>query len=153
MPTFMPIRFALARAYYGDHQVKKAIAVMEEVVKADPANAQNANLLMSMLAEDGQIDRAKQLMEGIPAGTMDVNTLLNVGIGLMNKKQPGAAVAYFTKAIAADPKSHLGYYYRGLAYLQENKPKDAKPDLLKVVELGPDSDEAKEAKDYLKSIK
>jgi Tfp pilus assembly protein PilF len=82
-----------------------------------------------------------------------MNTLLNAGIALMNKKQPGAAVTYFTKAVALDPKSHLGYYYRGLAYIQQNKGKDAKPDLLKVVEMAPDSEEAKEAKEYLKSIK
>jgi thioredoxin-like negative regulator of GroEL len=153
LPTFAPIRFALARSYYGDGQLKKAIATMDEVVKADPANAQNAKLLMSMLFEDGQVDRAKQLMESLPADAMDVNTLLNAGIGMMNKKQPAASIAYFSKAITADPKSHLGYYYRGLAHLQENRPKDAKPDFLKVVELGPDTEEAKEAKEYLKSIK
>jgi len=84
---------------------------------------------------------------------MDLNTLLNAGIAMMNKKQPGGAVSYFTKAIALDPKSHLGYYYRGLALIQQSKAKEAKPDLLKVVALAPDTPEATEAKEYLKSIK
>jgi tetratricopeptide (TPR) repeat protein len=153
LPAFMPIKFALARAYWGDKQVKKAIAAMDEVVKADPANAQNAALLASMLLEDGQTDRAKEIIEKLPEDAISTDMLLNSGITLMNKKQPGGAIAYFTKAIAKDPKSHLGYYYRGLAYLQENKSKDAKPDLQKVLELAPESAEAKDAKEYLKSIK
>lgn len=153
LPTFTPIKFALARAYWGDKQVKKAIEAMDEVVKADPANAQNSALLASMLLEDGQTDRAKGIIEKLPEDAVSIDMLLNSGITLMNKKQPGGAVAYFTKAIAKDPKSHLGYYYRGLAYLQENKSKEAKPDLQKVIELAPDSPEAKDAKEYVKSIK
>lgn len=153
LPTFMPIKFALARAYWGDKQVKKAIGAMDEVVKADPANAQNSALLASMLLEDGQTDRAKEIIEKLPEDAVSTDMLLNSGITLMNKKQPAGAIAYFTKAIAKDPKSHLGYYYRGLAYLQENKAKEAKPDLQKVLELAPDSPEAKDAKEYVKSIK
>lgn len=153
LPAFLPIKFALARAYYGDNQIKKAIEIMDELVKVDPTNAQNSALLANMLLQDGQMDRAKEIIEKLPDGALDMNTLLNAGIALMNKKQPGAALTYFSKAVALDPKSHLGYYYRGLAYIQQNKGKDAKPDLLKVVEMAPDSEEAKEAKEYLKSIK
>ena len=71
----------------------------------------------------------------------------------MNKKQPAAAVEYFNKAVTQDPKSHLGYYYRGLALIQAQKPKQSKADFEKVLELAPDSPEAKDAKEYLKSIK
>ena len=153
LPAFMPIKVALARAYYGDNQLKKAIAQMNDVVKADPTNVQSASLLANMLFEDGQTDRAKEIIEKLPADAMDVNTLLNAGISLMNKKQPAAAVTYFAKAISREPQSHLGYYYRGLAYIQQNQAKEAKPDFLKVVELAPDSQEAKDAREYLKSIK
>ena len=48
---------------------------------------------------------------------------------------------------------YIGYYCRGLATIQHGKPKEAKADLLKVIALAPASDEAKEAKEYLKSIK
>ena len=71
----------------------------------------------------------------------------------MNKKQPAAARDYFTKVIDANPKDADGYYYRGLATIQAGKAKEAKADLQKVIELAPDSDQAKEAKEYLKSIK
>jgi len=107
-----------------------------------------------MLLEDGQLAQGKEVIEKLPAGALTEPTpLINIGIIMMNKKQPAAAVDYFSKAIALAPNAADGYYYRGLANLQAGKAKDAKPDLQKVVELAPDSDQAKEAKEYLKSIK
>ena len=98
--------------------------------------------------------QGKDVIEKLPAGTLtDPTALINIGIVMMNKKQPAAAVDYFTKAIAIAPSAADGYYYRGLAQLQVGKAKEAKPDLQKVVELAPDSDQGKEAKEYLKSIK
>ena len=52
-----------------------------------------------------------------------------------------------------DAKRFEPYYYRGLALIQSGKQKQAKPDLEKVLELAPNSDEAKEVQQYLKSIK
>lgn len=147
------LKFALARAYYGAGELKKAIALLDEVYKADPTNTQNAVLLANLLLEDKQLDRGKQIIDALPAGTLDLNTLLNTGIALMNKKQPAAAAQYFTKAIAMDANRYEGYYYRGLAFIQMNKAKQAKPDLEKVLALAPTSSEAKDAKEYLKNIK
>jgi thioredoxin-like negative regulator of GroEL len=153
LPTFMPIRFALARAYYGAGDLKKAVATMGDVYAADPANARNAMLYANMLLEDGQLDKGKTIVDKLPADAVDATALTNIGIVLMNKKQPAAARDYFTKVIDANPKDADGYYYRGLATIQAGKAKEAKADLQKVVELAPDSDQAKEAKEYLKSIK
>lgn len=148
------LKFALARAYYGAGQLKKAIVLLDEAYKADPSNPQTALLLANMLIEDGQVERGKELVEKLPAGSViDPTIFINMGIAAMNKKQPAVAVDYFTKAIGLDAKRYEGYYYRGLASIQMNKVKDAKPDLNKVIELAPDSSEAKEAKEYLKSIK
>ncbi|HXH38181.1 MAG TPA: tetratricopeptide repeat protein [Thermoanaerobaculia bacterium] len=153
MPDFMPIRFALARAYYGAGDLKKAVATMGEVYNADPANAKNAMLYANMLLEDGQLEKGRAIVDKLPADAVDATALTNIGIVLMNKKQPAAARDYFTKVIEANPKESEGYYYRGLAALQAGKAKEAKPDLEKVIELAPNSDQAKEAKEYLKSIK
>ncbi len=153
LPGYMPIKFALARAYYGANDIAKASTAMEEVYKSEPANAQYATLYTNMLLEQGQLDKAKEIMEKLPDGALDMNTLLNAGIALMNKKQPAAAVTYFNKAIALDANSHLGYYYRGLARVQQGKGKEAKPDLQKVIELAPNSDEAKEVTEILKGIR
>ena len=148
------LKFALARAYYGAGERKKAIVLLDEAYKADPANGQTGILLANMLIEDGQAERGKAIIEKLPAGAItDPNTLNNIGIAAMNKKQPAAAVEYFNKAIAMDEKRYEGYYYRGLAYIQMGKAKQAKPDLEKVIAIAPDSPEAKDAREYLKSIK
>jgi tetratricopeptide (TPR) repeat protein len=153
MPTFMPIRFALARSYYGAGDLKKAVAAMSDVYDADPSNARNAMLYANMLLEDSQLEKGRAIVDKLPADAVDATALTNIGIVLMNKKQPGAARDYFTKVIATNPKDADGYYYRGLATIQAGKPKEAKSDLEKVIELAPGSDQAKEAKEYLKSIK
>jgi Tfp pilus assembly protein PilF len=147
------LKIALARAYYGAGDLKKAIVLLDEAYKANP-DTQIAMLLANMLVEDGQTDRGKQVIEALPAGSISDPTIyINMGIAAMNKKQPAMSVEWFTKAIALDVKSHFGYYYRGLAELQQGKTKAAKPDFEKVVELAPESSEAKDAKEYLKSIK
>jgi thioredoxin-like negative regulator of GroEL len=153
MPAFMPIRFALARAYYGAGDLKKAVAAMSDVYNAEPANGRNALLYANMLLEDGQLEKGKAIVDKLPADAVDATALTNIGIVLMNKKQPAAARDYFTKVIDANPKDAEGYYYRGLATIQAGKAKEAKADLLKVIELAPASDQAKEAQEYLKSIK
>jgi hypothetical protein len=153
LPTFMPIRFALARAYYGAGDLKKAVTTMGDVYTADPANGRNALLYANMLLEDGQLDKGKAIVDKLPADAVDATALTNIGIVLMNKKQPAAARDYFTRVIESNPKDADGYYYRGLATIQAGKAKEAKADLQKVIELAPDSDQAKEAKEYLKSIK
>jgi Carboxypeptidase regulatory-like domain/Tetratricopeptide repeat len=147
------LKFALARAYYGAGQVKKAIVLLDEAYKADPTNTQAAVLLANMLLEDGQLEKGKQLIDSLPPTALNIDSLLNTGIALMNKKQPTAATEYFTKAISLDANRYEGYYYRGLALIQAGKAKQAKPDLEKVIQLAPDSNEAKDAKEYLKSIK
>jgi len=153
LSTNVSLKLALARAYYGSGQVKKAIVLLDEAYKADPTNMQAAVLLANLLLEDGQLEAGKKIIDALPAGTLDMNSLLNTGIALMNKKQPAAAIEYFNQAITLDATRYEGYYYRGLALIQAGKAKQAKPDLEKVLQLAPDSSEAKEAKEYLKSIK
>jgi tetratricopeptide (TPR) repeat protein len=147
------LKFALARAYYGAGQIKKAIVLLDEAYKADPTNNQTAVLLANMLLEDGQLEAGKKIIDALPPTALNLDSLLNTGIALMNKKQPTAAVEYFNRAIALDANRYESYYYRGLALIQAGKPKQAKADLEKVLQLAPDSSEAKEAKEYLKSIK
>jgi tetratricopeptide (TPR) repeat protein len=150
----LPLKQALARAYYGAGELKKAIVLMDELYKGDPSNVANALLYADLLLEDGQLDKGKEIVEKLPAEELkDPTALINIGILMLNKKQPSAARDYFTKAIGIDGNRAETYYYRGLAEVQMNKMKDAKADLEKTVSLAPGSSEAKEAAEILKSIK
>lgn len=153
LSTNLALKVALARAYYGAGDLKKSIVLLNEAYQVDPANVPNVMLLAQLLLEDGQLDRGREIMEKLPAGTLtDPTALINIGILLLNKKQPTAAMEYFTKAIAVDEARAESYYFRGLAAVQSNQMKSARADFAKVIALAPDSSEAKEAKELLKSI-
>ena len=153
LSTNLALKVALARAYYGAGDLKKSIVLLNEAYEVDPANVPNVMLLAQLLLEDGKLDRGREIIEKLPAGTLtDPTALINIGILLMNKKQPTAAIEYLTKAIAIDEARAESYYLRGLAAVQSNQMKSARADLAKVIALAPDSNEAKEAKELLKSI-
>lgn len=154
LPTNMQLKAALARAYYGAGDKKKAIANLTDVHNADTGNVIYATLLADMLLEDGQLDAGQKILAGLPPGSLsDPNTIINIGIRFVNNNKPEEAYKYFNDAVAVAPDLAAAYYYRGIASLQLKKMKEAKADLQKVVEIAPDSSEAKDAKDLLSQIK
>jgi len=154
LTTNTSLKFALSRAYYGAGQLDKAIARLQEVYAADTGNVTAATLLGDMLLEAGKVDEASKVLNALPAGAVtDVNTLINFGIRLMNQNKSDLALKYLNDAVGLAPDVAAAYYYRGLAYLQLKKMAEAKADLKKVVEMGPDSSEAKDAKELLAQIK
>ncbi|HEX6640324.1 MAG TPA: tetratricopeptide repeat protein, partial [Thermoanaerobaculia bacterium] len=114
----------------------------------------NALLLVNLYLESGKLNEGKALLEKLPEWAVsDPTVYLNVGILFLNKDSAGDAVVYFDKAIALDATKAEGYYYRGLAQLQLKKSAEAKADFTKVVELAPDSAEAKDARQLLAGLK
>ena len=154
LSTNVQLKAALARAYYGAGEKKKAIDRLQEVYAADMANVTYATLLADMLLEDGQLEAGKKVLASLPAGSLsDPNTILNLGIRFVNNNKPEEAWKYFNDAVTAAPDMPAAYYYRGIASLQLKKMKEAKADLQKVVQLAPDSSEAQDAKDLIAQIK
>jgi tetratricopeptide (TPR) repeat protein len=154
LSTNMQLKAALARAYYGAGEKKKAIANLTEVHAADTGNVIYATLLADMLLEDGQLDAGQKVLAALPPGALsDPNTIINLGIRFVNNNKPEEAHKYFSDAVAVAPDLAAAYYYRGIAALQLKKMKEAKADLQKVIEISPDSSEAKDAKDLLAQIK
>jgi tetratricopeptide (TPR) repeat protein len=154
LSTNLQLKAALARAYYGAGDKKKAIDRLQEVYTADPANVTYATLLADMLLEDGKIEEGKKVLAALPPGTLtDPNTLLNLGIRMVNANKPDEAWKFFNEAVTVAPDVAAAYYYRGIAALQLKKMKEAKADLQKVISIAPDSSEAKDAKDLIAQIK
>ena len=155
LPTNQALKFALARAYHGAGQLKKAIAQINDVYNADTGNVTAAVLLSDMLLQDGQVDAAKKVLDAMPPGALsDVNTILNIGIRLINNNKPEDAWKFFNDAVAVAPDTPAAYYYRAIASLQMKKMKEAKADLQKVIAIAAaDSAEAKDAQELLKQMK
>lgn len=154
LPDNMSLRQVLAQAHYRAGEVAKAVASLEPVVAADASNHALALLLTNMYLENNQLDAAKTLLEKVPSSAVTEATVYtNIGILFLNKNNPAEAATYFSKAIGLDAARADGYYYRGLAYVQLKKNAEAKADFQKVVEIAPDSAEARDAKQLLASIK
>lgn len=150
----MQLKAALARAYYGAGNKKKAIENLTIVHNHDTGNVIYATLLADMLLEDGQLEAGQKVLAALPPGALsDPNTIINLGIRFVNNNKPEEAHKYFSDAVAVAPDFAPAYYYRGIAALQLKKMKEAKADLQKVIELAPDSSEAKDAKDLIAQMK
>ena len=154
LPDNTSLKFAIARAYYGAKDLKKAVSHLQPVYEADTGNLTAAQLLANMLIEDGQVDAGKAILDKMPEGSMtDPTALINIGILFLNKEKLNDAGKYFDDAVKLSPDRPETYYYRGIASLQMKKMAEAKKDFQKVVEVGPDSPEAKDAKDLLAQMK
>jgi tetratricopeptide (TPR) repeat protein len=154
LPENMSLRQVLAQAHYKAGDLAKAIATLEPVVAADAANHALALLLTNMYLENDQLDAAKAMLEKVPSSAVTEATVYtNIGVLFLNKNNPAEATTYFTKAIGLDAARADGYYYRGLAQLQLKKNAEAKADFQKVLELAPESAEARDAKQLLASLK
>lgn len=148
------LKQATSQAYYKAGELKKAIAMLEQVVAADPSNHGLAMLLVNLYLEDGRLAEGKALVDQLPEGAItDPTVYTNVGILFMNKQSLDDALAYFTKAVELDRSRADSYYYRGLAYVQMKQYAEAKAEFNRVVELAPDSTEAAEAKQLLAQLK
>lgn len=154
LPANMSLKFALSRAYYGAGDIDKAIAQLEAVYAADSGNMTAATLLTDMLLEKGRVDDAKKILAAMPAGALsDPNTIINIGIRYMNLNKTDEAWKHFNDAVAVAPDVAAAYYYRAVAALSQKKMAEARKDLNKVIELDPESAEAKDAKELLAQMK
>lgn len=150
----------MSQAYYRAGDLPKAISMLEQAnivdpsATPDPAVTQRNVLLVNLYLENGELAKARALLEKLPAGAVtDPTVYSNIGILFLNQKNPADAMTYFTKAVELDTKRADSYYYRGLAALQLGRNKDAKADFEQVLALAPDSPEASDAKQYLASLK
>ncbi|MDE3154567.1 MAG: tetratricopeptide repeat protein [Acidobacteriota bacterium] len=128
----------IARTYEGEKNYPKAIETLQLALKAEPDNVQLKLLLASVYGQNGQFDLSKQEIDAIdPAKLTDPTVVLNIGISMLNQKQPEGAMEYFNKTIARFPDFPDAYYYRGITNLQLEHNDAAKADLEKYIQIAP----------------
>jgi tetratricopeptide (TPR) repeat protein len=153
IPDNVSLQQVLAQAYYKSGDLAKAIAMLEKITAADPSNTPLALLLTNVYLENGDLDKGRGMLQNLPAGSVtDPTVYQNVGILFLNKNNANDALTYFTKAIDLDMTRAESYYYRGLAEFQLKKLKEAKASFQKVIELAPESPEARDAKQMLEGL-
>ena len=154
LPDNMGLKQVASQAYYKAGELKKAIELLEVVAKSPESNNGVVLLLTNLYLENNQLDDAKARLATLPADAItDPTVYMNIGILFLNKNNPAEAATYLTNGVTMDATRADLLYYRGLAYLQMKKMKEAKADFEKVLALSPDSPEGRDAKQLIDSIK
>lgn len=154
-PTIKEFKPLIARAYYGEGDKEKAIALLREASTDAPDNVEVRLLLGTLLMEAGKTEEARTILATVSdAKVEDPTALLNIGIGIINEGKHADAIPWFDKVIMMFPDRADAYYYRGLSHLAIDKRPEAKADLEKFVSIAPaDAPELATAKAMLESIK
>jgi tetratricopeptide (TPR) repeat protein len=142
----------IAYAYLGEGNKDEAQRYAKMAAEKAPQDSGPWQLIAELEIEKGNADEGLAALAKIPPEKIVDSTLyLNAGIALFNKKRLPEAEAAFDKALAVKPDASA-YYYRGLTRYQEKKMADAKADLQKSLEMAPNSPDAKDIQELLKSI-
>jgi tetratricopeptide (TPR) repeat protein len=148
-----PILRGIARTYFQEKQPDKAIEVLKQALTIKPDDPESLKLLINLLVSQGKEKEAQEYMAKLPQGqTVDPATLLNIGIKYYNEGKMPEALAEFDRVVKENPSLPDAYYYRGLVYLATGKTAEAKADFQKLLELDPNHPNAKDAREFLKSL-
>ena len=144
----------LARIYAAEKNTEKALETLQKAIDADPANQQMKVVAANAAMDAGMTDKALEYMASIDdAQLTNGDGYFDIAVGFLRKSDAVNAVTFFTKALAKDPKIVEAYYWRGIAYVQQQKMAEAKADMLKVLELEPQGANADKAKKALEQLK
>ena len=144
----------LARIYGAEKNTEKALEYLQKSIDIDPANQQMKLVAATAALDAGMSDKAMMFLASIDdAQLANGDGYFDIAVTFLRKNDAVNAVTYFTKAVTKDPKIVEAYYWRGIAYVQQQKLPEAKADMQKVLELepaGPNADKAKKALEQLK---
>ena len=142
----------LGLIYLQKSQFKEARRELKKSVAIDPYNTDAYNNLGIVYREEGKFDKSIEVFEKAlqdRAYRAPERIHLNLGYTYLARGDAPAAVPHFEKAVTLNAKYLLGYLGLGKAYQKAGRADLAQKTLRKVVDLGPDSPEAAEARQIL----
>lgn len=152
-PTVHQIQGFIARTYAVEGQIPKALEHVKIALDKDPTSVDLKLLHADLLMESGDKVGARAILEAIDMTQVkDPFPFMNAAITLINEKKGAEAAATLTKLLAQFPNQYEIYYYRGRAYLSDDKMDAARADLEKFVSLAPSAKEAPDAKKILEQM-
>ncbi|MEO8499973.1 MAG: tetratricopeptide repeat protein [Vicinamibacteria bacterium] len=144
----------LARIYAAEKKTEKALEFLTKSIEVDPGNQQMRIVAANAAMDAGLTDKALEFLAGIDdTKVTNGDGYFDIAVGFLRRSDSENAVNYFTKALAKDPKIVEAYYWRGIAYVQQQKMAEAKADMQKVVELDPTGPNGEKAKKALEQMK
>jgi tetratricopeptide (TPR) repeat protein len=121
-------RYALAKAYVGNHKPDEARPILEDLAKRDESNADYHHLLGLCYYEDGNYSKAKREFDDVLKYRQDhLEAIYYTGLCGIRMGRPEAARNYFNELAqrtSAEWKSR-GLMGVGLSFAAQNKPEAA----------------------------
>jgi tetratricopeptide (TPR) repeat protein len=154
MPTQAPtIHQRIGLCYYGEKNYKEALVHLEQALAGQPDNLPIRAIAAEAAISSGMVDRGRELLAGIDETTLrDPDTLFNIGLDFLGAGSTEEAIAYFSKALALNPKDVEAYTQRALGYLHLGKTEEARADFRKILELAPQGEQADRARKALEQL-
>ena len=153
-PALFVVYGDIGRIYREQGDADKAVDAYNKLLEKDPANSEARLELADTLLSKGRVDDAKKTLAALDmTGISNPYTIYNLGVGMMNAKQPEEALKYWEKAVTLDPKMTDAYLQMGFAYYSMKNMDKAKEAFQKVIAIDPGSDNAKNAQEMLDNMK
>ena len=136
-----------------EKQHARAVEELEQVLAAEPENAQVRAIAAQAALEGGMAEKGRELLAGLSEGVItDPDAFFNIGVNFLNAGLTEDAVQYFTKAIGLDAAYVDGYFQRALAYLKLGRTAECRADFERVLSLAPDGPQAPLARKALQQV-
>jgi tetratricopeptide (TPR) repeat protein len=152
-PSIYQLEGFIARTYAAEAQPAKAMEHLKIAMEKEPNDVDLKLLQADLLIESGDKAGARAILDAVDMTKVkDPFPFMNAAITLINEKKGAEAIAMLTKLQAQFPNQHEIYYYRGRAYLSEQKLDEAKAELEKFVSVAPTAKDVPEAKKILEQL-
>ena len=130
----------IARCLSREGRPAEALSRLDQVVAADPDNAELRLIVAEEALRGGQRERAAELLGQVDFARVGSPLVYrDIGVLYLQIDAPDEAVAWLDRAILGDPRFVDAIFQRALAHLQARRVAPARADLLRVAELAPDS--------------
>jgi tetratricopeptide (TPR) repeat protein len=164
-PTLENAYSALSDIYIAKKQYNEALALADQLAKADPQNPEANNIRSStykQMADEARVKKdqahfkeydakAKESFAAAQASGhgASADSLYRQGVKLFNSNQIPQALSTFEQALTVDPNHAKAHYMLGLSYANSGDTAKAKEHLQKFLALAPSDPDAKSAKEML----
>ena len=130
----------LVIAAEGAGRTEKAVEVLRDLVRVDPADAQARLRLAELLVEIEEPGEAIELLAGLPGDAKKTAELIyNAAVTIWNAGDMDATIAAVERAIALEPDNPEFHRLKGRAHISKGDNAAAIAALEKAVELDPDA--------------
>jgi len=152
-PEAYVIYYSIGNCYFQKKEYEKAIEFYKKVLEKNPEYDKALIGMGNCYINSGKKEEALTWYNKVDPQKIDNAVILyNIGVIYYNNMENEKAIKYFEQAIKVNPNFADSYYQLGLLYIGLNKMKKGIELLKKYIEIAPETNNAKTAKQIIKTL-